>query len=404
MMNLVDLVSNQLTGDVIGKLGGLLGTNEQQTRAATSAAVPSLLSVFGKMASTPAGANQLAGAMGGLDLSMLGNLAGMLGGSQASSVESLGGKLLGSLLGGGSSMNLLTSLLGSFLKSSPGMTKSLLSYLTPVVLGMIAKQFTGRPDAAGVQRLFSEQSSNIARAVPQGLSLGNVLSALDTSGGRPVEPARGGSYESRETHRQETHGRASHGHETASSGMPGWLLPLLLLAGLGAALWFFRGRGKEELAKAPERAAVAVREEAVRVGDTIVDRTDVIERVGDQLRGIEIDEVFKLPAGLGEATDVVKGLSGMFGDMTRTFEGITDEASARAALPRFEAFAPQLETFQTETGELPEASRSLVADFVGKGLKVLGPLVETAMAIPGVRDILGPVVGPLVETMSKLAK
>jgi hypothetical protein len=394
-MNLVDLISNQLTGDVIGKLGGLLGTNEQQTRAATNAAVPSLLSIFGKMASTNAGANQLAGAMGGLDLSMLGNLAGMLGGSQASGLESLGGKLLGSLLGGGNSMNLLTSLLGSFLKSNPSMAKSLLSYLAPVVLGMVAKQFTGRPDASGVQRLFSEQSSNISRAMPQGLSLGNVLSALDTSGGRPVEPARGGSsYQGRETH----------GHEKASSGMPGWLLPLLLLAGLGAALWFFRGRGKEELAKAPERAAVAVREEAVRVGDTIVDRTDVIERVGDQLRGIEIDEVFKLPAGLGEATDVVKGLSGMFGDMTRTFEGITDEASARAALPRFEAFAPQLETFQAETGELPEASRSLVADFVGKGLKVLGPLVETAMAIPGVRDILGPVVGPLVETMSKLAK
>jgi hypothetical protein len=395
MMNLVDLVSNQLTGDVIGKLGGLLGTNEQQTRAATSAAVPSLLSVFGKMASTPAGANQLAGAMGGLDLSMLGNLAGMLGGSQASSVESLGGKLLGSLLGGGNSMNLLTSLLGSFLKSSPGMTKSLLSYLTPVVLGMIAKQFTGRPDAAGVQRLFSEQSSNISRAVPQGLSLGNVLSALDTSGGRPVEPARGGSsYQGRETH----------GHEKASSGMPGWLLPLLLLAGLGAALWFFRGRGKEEVAKAPERAAVAVREEAVRVGDTVVDRTEVIERVGDRFRGVDIEEVFKLPAGLGEATDVVRGLSGMFGDMTRTFEGVTDEASARAALPKFEAFAPQLETFQAETRELPEASRSLVADFVGKGLGVLGPLVETAMAIPGVRDILGPVVGPLVETMTKLSK
>jgi len=400
-MNLVDLVSSQLTGDVLGKLGGLLGTDEQQTRAATTAAVPSLLSIFGKMASTNSGAGQLANAMGGLDLSMLGNLAGMLGGSQASGLESLGGKLLGSLLGGGNSMNLLTSLLGSFLKTNTGMTKSLLSYLTPVVLGMVAKQFTGRPDASGVQRLFSEQSSNISRAMPQGLSLSNVLSALDTSGGRPVEPARGGAQ----------HGHAAHGHETASSGLPGWLLPLLLLGGLGGALWYFMGPGKKEepakavaVREAPAPAAVAMREEVARVGDTVVDRTEVIERVGEQLREIDITEVFKLPEGLGEAADVVKGLSGMFGDMTRTFEGITDEASARAALPKFEAFAPRLETYQTETGELPEASRSLVADFVGKGLGVLGPLVEKVLGLPGVKEILGPVVGPLVETMSKLGK
>jgi hypothetical protein len=400
-MNLVDLISNQMSSDVLGKLGGLIGADEQQTRAATNAAVPSLLSLFGKMASTNSGAQQLAGAMGGLDLSMLGNLAGMLGGSQASGLESLGGKLLGSLLGGGNSMNLLTQLLGSFLKMNSGMTKSLLTYLTPVVLGMVAKQFTGRPDAAGVQRLFSEQSSNISRAMPQGLSLSNVLSALDTSGGRPSEPARGTVQ-----HGRETHGRETHGREKASSGLPGWLLPLLLLGGLAGALWFFRGRGQEarqEVARAPERAVV-VREEARRVGDAVVDRTEVIERVGDQLRGIDIEEVFKLPAGLGEATDVVKGLSGMFGDMTRTFEGITDEASARAALPRFEAFGPQLETFQSQASELPEASRSVVADFVGQGLGVLGPLVEKVLGIPGVRDILGPTLTPLVQMMSRLGR
>ena len=385
-MNIVDLIAGQLSGDVLGKLGGLIGADESQTRSASNAAVPALLQIFGRMASTKSGADKLAGAMGGLDLSTLGNLAGMLGGGQAQSFGSQGGSLLGTLLGNPATLSALTSLLGTFLKMNPNIVKSLLGYLAPVVLGMIAKQFTGRPDGSGVQRLFSEQASNISRAVPQGLSLGNVLSALDTGSSRPSEPARG----------HDTHGR---GHEPASSGMPGWLLPLLLLGALAAGLYLWR----EQQAK-KQAADVLVEERVDRIGDTIVDRTAVIEREGKKLEGVVIEEVFKLPEGLGEAAGVVKGLAGMFGDMTRTFEGITDEASARAALPEFERFGPMLGEMEKETAALPEQSRSLVADFVAKGIGVLQPMIDAAMQIPGVKALLGPVVGPLVETLGKLGK
>jgi hypothetical protein len=380
-MNIVDLIAGQLSGDVLGKLGGLIGADESQTRSASNAAVPALLEIFGKMASTKSGADKLAGAMGGLDLSTLGNLAGMLGGGQAQSFGNQGGSLLGTILANPATLSALTSLLGTFLKMNPNIVKSLLGYLAPVVLGMIAKQFTGRPDGYGVQRLFSEQASNISRAVPQGLSLGSVLSALDTGSVRPSEPSR-------------SHG----GHEPASSGMPGWLLPLLLLGALAAGLYWWRGQQEKK------GADVFVEETVDRVGDTIVDRTAVIEREGKKLEGVVIEEVFKLPEGLGAASDVVKGLAGMFGDMTRTFEGITDEASARAALPEFEKFGPRLGDLEKETAELPEQSRSLVAEFVAKGVSVLAPMIDTAMKIPGVKELLGPVVGPLVETLGKLAK
>jgi hypothetical protein len=138
-MNIVDLISSQLSGDVLGKLGGLIGADDSQTKSATSAAVPALLNVFSKLASTNSGADQLAKAMGGLDLGMLGNLAGALGGSQASGLGSLGGNLLGSLLGGGGGGNNLSSLVGalaSFAGMQPGIMKTLLTYLAPIVLGM----------------------------------------------------------------------------------------------------------------------------------------------------------------------------------------------------------------------------------------------------------------------------
>ena len=50
-MNISDLIMSQLTSpDVLSKLGGLIGANDSQTKTATSAAVPALLNVFGKMA------------------------------------------------------------------------------------------------------------------------------------------------------------------------------------------------------------------------------------------------------------------------------------------------------------------------------------------------------------------
>ncbi|MFM8953800.1 MAG: DUF937 domain-containing protein, partial [Planctomycetaceae bacterium] len=219
-MNLVDLISSQLSGDVLGKLGGLIGANESQTRTATNAAVPALLNVFSKLASTSGGADQLAKAMGGLDLGMLGNLAGALGGSQAPGIGSLGGSLLGSLLGGGNNMSALVDVIAKFAGIQPGIMKTLLTYLAPIVLGMIAKQFSGKPDAAGISRLFSEQSANIRGAMPRGFSLPDLaLGAV--SGGRPSEPAR-------------SHG---HAHAEEKAGMPGWLLPLLVLGALGIG-WY----------------------------------------------------------------------------------------------------------------------------------------------------------------------
>ena len=62
-MNLVDLVKDQLTSQVLGSLGSLVGTNESQTKAATAAAVPALLGGLSKLAGTAQGAGQIANAL-----------------------------------------------------------------------------------------------------------------------------------------------------------------------------------------------------------------------------------------------------------------------------------------------------------------------------------------------------
>ena len=174
-MNIVDLVKDQLTSQVLGSLGSLVGTNEAQTKAASAAAVPAMLGGLAKLAGTSQGAGQLASALGGLDLGMLGNLAGVLGGSNASKMADKGGSLLGTLFGN-SATSMIVETLASFLGIKGGIARSMLSYLAPVVLGTVAKQLTSSGksiDASGIQSLFADQSRNIQSALPAGLSLGD---------------------------------------------------------------------------------------------------------------------------------------------------------------------------------------------------------------------------------------
>ena len=390
-MNIVDLISSQMTPDVLGKLGGLIGASESQTKTATSAAVPALLNVFGKMAGTPSGSDQLAKAMGGLDLGMLGNLAGLLGGSQASGLGSLGGNLLTSLLGGGNMMSSLVGTLASFAGMQPGIMKTLVTYLAPVVLGMVAKQFTGKPDAAGVARLFSEQSGNIRNALPRGLSLAD----LGDVGGRGTDAVRSG------THSHETVRHGGHSHEPQSSGgLPGWLLPLLALGAAGLAWYLWN---QNQVKKAEEVRPVAVKETVRREGPVTVREEEVVATKGKDVIDIVADEISIDPKFL-EAVRIGKNATELFGGLGSVLKGVTNEETARLAMPELEKLAPMLTTLEAEAGRLPAEEKPAFASFVGKNLGMLSKVIDTVMAIPGVKDLLGPVVVPMVETLTKLSK
>jgi hypothetical protein len=376
MMNITDLITSQLMSpDVLGKLSGLIGANESQTKTATSAAVPALLNVFGKMASTNSGADQLAKAMGGLDLGMLGNLAGALGGSQASGLSSMGGSLLTSLLGGGNNLSSLVGTIASFAGMQPGIMKTLLTYLAPMVLGMVAKQFTGKPDASSVSRLFSEQSNNIRGALPKGLSLGDFGSAS----GRPSEPARHGG----------------HSPEPQSAGLPGWLLPLLALGALGLGWYIWnQNQPKDE---------VAIAQVERKVGPVTETVTEVVERKGKEMMDTVVDQISIDPKFL-EAIRVGKNATDLFGGLTSVLKGVTNEETARLAVPELEKLAPMLTSLEEEAGRLPVEEKPAFTDFIGKNLGLLSKVIDTVMALPGVKGLLGPVVGPMVETLTKMSK
>jgi len=398
-MNIVDLVKDQLTSQVLGSLGSLVGTNEAQTKAATSAAVPALLGGLAKLAGNAQGAGQLASALGGLDLGMLGNLAGVLGGANSSKISNLGGGLLGTLFGN-SATSAIVETLASFLGIKGGVARSLLSYLAPVVLGTVAKQLTsgGKSiDASGIQSLFADQSRNIQSALPAGLSLGDFGSIAKAV----TSAASGGASHS---------SHASHGHverQPESSGFPSWLpwlaLPLIALG----AVWFMN---KDKGAKPVDKGA------------SVTNPTEMMKKMAEgQKKGEELAEkaaakgaeavaatTDAVAAAVEKATDAIDltafggDVTGLFGKLTDTFKGITDVPTAEAAVPGLKDLAGVLEGYKATADKLPEAGKATVKEMVGTNLGTLQPIIDTVLAIPGVGDILRPIVEPMLKTLTAL--
>ena len=400
-MNIVDLVKDQLTSQVLGSLGSLVGTNEAQTKAATAAAVPAMLGGLAKLAGTSQGAGQLASALGGLDLGMLGNLAGVLGGSNASKMADKGGSLLGTLFGN-SATSMIVETLASFLGIKGGIARSMLSYLAPVILGTVAKQLTSSGksiDASGIQSLFADQSRNIQSALPAGLSLGDFGSIA-----KAVTSATSGGA-SHSSH-------ASHGHverKQESSGFPSWLPWLALpLIAIGAFLLMNKDKGGKPVEKnvpvANQTEMMKTMRESQKTGEALAEKAAVkVADAGAEAVKTTTDAVAAVVEKATDAIDLTAfggDMTGLFGKLTDSFKGITDVPSAEAAVPGLKDLAGILEGYKATADKLPEAGKATVKEMVGTNLGTLQPIIDTVLAIPGVGDILRPIVEPMLKTLS----
>jgi hypothetical protein len=97
--NLVSLITQFLTPDMIGRIASALGLDRNNTQTAIGAVVPALLAGFSNTAAQPGGAQKLVDAAR-QQRGMLDNFANMLGTGGQSSVIEKGSQMLSALLGG----------------------------------------------------------------------------------------------------------------------------------------------------------------------------------------------------------------------------------------------------------------------------------------------------------------
>ena len=96
--NLVSLIMNFLTPDMIGRIASALGIDRNDTSSALEAGVPGLLAALAGVATRPGGPQKLADATK-QEVGTLDKFAGMLGSTGQSSLVDRGTRMLSSLLG-----------------------------------------------------------------------------------------------------------------------------------------------------------------------------------------------------------------------------------------------------------------------------------------------------------------
>ena len=171
-INLVSLVMQFLTPDMIGRIASALGLDRNNTQTAIGAAVPGLLAALSGVAAQPGGGQKLVEAAR-QQSSTLGNFASMIGTGGKTSLIEKGSQMLSSLLGG-RDQTALAGAVGKYAGLGQGASGSLLGMLAPVVMGTIAQQQGTRSlDASGIAGLLASQKDNIAAALPTGF--GNLL-------------------------------------------------------------------------------------------------------------------------------------------------------------------------------------------------------------------------------------
>jgi hypothetical protein len=381
--NLVSVVMQFLTPDMIAKIASVLGLDRNVAQKTIAGAIPALLASLADVASTPKGARQLTNTLTQQSdsLESLRNLVGGAAGQNL--VTETGTNMLSGLFGGGT-LDTMAQTIGKFAGIGEGTSKSLLGMLGPVVLGALGQQQRSMGlDASGLASLLTSQKDQIAAAIPSGLadqmsaaglidgateSLRSGAAAASAAGGRMAEA-------SERTFSRATESATTAAGSSATSQWPYWLVAAAVVGGLA---WFAIGRsGEDTVAQVPPPPTT--RTATGTVGAAPTDLT-----VG----------------GLNLANQVNSSV----GSIRTVLPGITDAASAQAALPKLKEATAQLNEVSSRATQLSPEGKSMLIRLVVAATPAINQMCDKVLATPGAGVIAKPAIEELRGKLDALAR
>jgi hypothetical protein len=100
--------------------------------------------------------------------------------------------------------------------------------------------------------------------------------------------------------------------------------------------------------------------------------------------------------------DISKQVSDNVAGLRTTLTGITDVASAQAALPKLQDLSVQIDKVGRVIGQLSPEQQKVVAGMVNPVMPTLNQLFDKLLAIPGVAEILSPTIDSLKGRLAAL--
>ena len=158
--------------------------------------------------------------------------------------------------------------------------------------------------------------------------------------------------------------QAANAAKKTGSNWLAWIIPLLIAA---AAAWYFLGGMGHSVKEAAEKAA-------------------------DSATSLVVDGV-----------DVNAQLTSAFDGLKSTLGGITDAASAQAALPKLQEAVTSVDGLTAVAAKLTPAQRTMMSGVITAALPTLKDLIAKVVAIPGVGDVVKPTTDALLAKIEALA-
>jgi hypothetical protein len=315
----------------------------------------------------------------------------MLSGGAGRSLADSGSSMLSGLFGTGTSGG-ITDAIARYTGLSGGVTGKLLAMIAPLVFGALKKTKSSMGlDAGGLANLLSSQKGSFLSAMPSGLTgmLGNVpgLSGLMGS----ARSTAASAYEGARAH-------------VPSMSRPsyGWVVPVCIVALLGLGLlWWWNSRAPQTAVAPPpprtpaQQTTPAVAERAndsLSQGKAAAD--DAARTAGAQVGALRDQVSATTGAAASQLSQQTGGLStsisDWFSSATKTFEGIKDNATAEAAIPKIDSFTKQLDTIGLSMKALPASTRTKLTSSIKEWRDKLKPTTDKVLAMPAVGDKVKP--------------
>jgi uncharacterized phage infection (PIP) family protein YhgE len=154
-----------------------------------------------------------------------------------------------------------------------------------------------------------------------------------------------------------------------TASWPLWILGLAVLAGLG---WYFLGDREQQLV--------------------------------EQTRGLINKVTEDVAANTPNAADVSADLTSSVDTVRTTLQGITDPASARAALPKLQQATEQLDKINSLAAKLPPNSRKELASLVEASMPALNRLCDRVLSNQHIAGLAKPTIDALRAKLKLLAQ